>query len=539
MTCPAEERTIDATISALRAPSCYPHPVDSIAVLQTHCSCVFLTGSYAYKVKKPVKFPFLDYSTLERRKHFCEEEVRLNRRLCPDVYLDTVPITLRSGETRIGSPGESSLGPLGETVEWAVRMRQLRSTDMLPERLSAGSVTETDISRIARTLRRFHRDDCRAFATGDYSRPDQVARTIGNACDVMDQVAGDRLDAASRGAIRGFFTDCLRESDSLLCNRVNAGHVRDCHGDLRLQNICLDARFGEGLQIFDCIEFNDEFRYIDTAADIAYLAMDLDLAGRSDLRRVLMDEYGQAAEDRDLPRLLRFYQPYRAVVRGNIAALASAEHEIAQEDRQEHDGIAAAAYDLALSYTTRHKQAVLAVMAGFSGSGKSALARELSRRLPAVVLSSDRLRKTFAIAGGFASDRLQYTPARRAAVYAAMRDRAAGYLASGEHVILDATFLAPEEREAACGVAMSRDAGFWMIECRCPDSVIRDRLSKRAPGEQESDADLRIYEQQVRLSTPIALPKSVPLPENRHIAVDTVRSIANAAHDVIGRIRGR
>lgn len=512
----------------LEEPTTYPHPAEAVRTVQTHISCVFLTGEYAYKVKKPVDFGFLDYRTLSRRHHWCEQELRLNRRLCPDIYLDVLPIAFEHGRLQMGGSGTP--------VEWAVRMKQLRAEDMLPQRLRADTVTAEDILRLAGRLAAFHGSAPSSAAISAYGTHAAIANTIAVTLQTMDTVDQDPRNALTRRILRSYLEGFMQAHADLFACREKENRIRDCHGDLRTQNICLDTRYDDGIQIFDCIEFNDAFRYIDVAADIAYLAMDLDLAGRTDLSMDLMDTYLSATQDRSLVQILPFYRVYRAIVRGNIALLASRESEIPEPERQIQCSSAVIAYDLANSYAQRRRRPALVITVGFSGSGKSVLAAELACRLPAVCLSSDRLRKT--AAGVSAGTRLKtenYTANRRAEVYRRMRTYACSCLRRGQHVILDATFLEPQEREAAAELARERDAEFWILECQAPDVLIRARLQARRTDEHASDADLRVYEQQrhdCAHSGPVAPPKAAQF---HYIRADTSRPAAETAHRIMER----
>jgi len=496
--------------------------------VQTHISCVFLTGEFAYKVKKPVDFGFLDYSTLARRHRWCEQEVRLNRRLCPDIYLDVVPITLEGGQVRIGGSGE--------VIEWAVRMKQLREKDLLPARLRAHDLSREQIVRLASRVAAFHRNARTDEAIRAYGLRDSIADTIAVTLQTMDRVAPESVSAPIRRVLHDYLQAFLEEHSDLFAQRVAENRIRDCHGDLRLQNICMDARYDDGIQIFDCIEFNEAFRYIDVAADIAYLVMDLDLAGRADLSGTLLDTYRLETEDTSLAQILPFYLAYRAIVRGNIALLASLETEIPEAERQNQRDIAVMAYDLARSYAQRRPRPALFITVGFSGSGKSVLADALARRLPAVHLSSDYLRKMRA--GVPAESHLEnghYTAARRAEVYREMRKCAEVYLRQGKHVLLDATFLDPHEREAAACLARDFEAEFWMLECQAPDALIRKRLEARHADAHASDADLLIYEQQ-RFDYSKAENRLPPTHAPcLQIQVDTSRPAAETAHAIVER----
>jgi len=406
-------------INALRNPASYPHPAEYVRVLQTHTSCVFLTGDFAYKIKKPVQFTFLDYGTLDNRLFYLQEEIRLNGTLCPDIYLDVVPITRQDGAVTIDGDGE--------VIEWAVRMRQLRDEDILANRLITGKVEREDIEQIAKLLAYFHTGAFRDSIDGDFGTPKQIEHEVADACRTMDfSIEGN--DWNSRYLIRPYLENFIAQHADLFWDRIHQDKIRDCHGDLRTRNVCLDERYGDGIQLFDCIEFSHDLRFIDTAADIAYLAMDLDLAGRRDLSDILIDTYQEVANDDDLCVLLPFYQTYRAVIRGNIAVLAASEIEMPEPDRDRNTSIAAAAYDLARCYSGERTTPALMITVGYSGSGKSTLAREISRRLPAILLSSDEIRKELVDQLPCKGD--LYSPANRTHVYDELRHRAIYYLTS-------------------------------------------------------------------------------------------------------------
>jgi aminoglycoside phosphotransferase family enzyme/predicted kinase len=451
---------------------------------------VFLTGEYVYKIKKPVDFGFLDYSTLERRHRCCEWELDLNRRLCPEVYLEVVPIAWDGTCLRVGA---------GPVVEWAVRMRQLREEELLPAKLASGTVSPSEIEQMARMLAEFHRNAATGPEIDCHGTPEAMLRNIEENFEQTASRTGEDLPADCRSAVRSYARQFLAEYEPLFTARLREGRIRDGHGDLRAQNICLDPSVGAGVQILDRIEFNDRFRCGDVAADLAYLAMDLDLAGRCDLRSALVDRYVIESGDTGLRRLLPFYCCYRAYVRGKIALFAAGEAEIPPDERREHQAVAAAAFDLARSYAEVRDRPLLVAMMGFSGSGKSALARELARRVPAVRIASDEVRKEHAGVPAFTHlGPEEYSAAQRHAVYDELRRRAIPLLEAGLHVLLDATFLAPEERQQAALTAAEHGAEFRVVECRCPNPIIRKHLQARAERVEASDADLAVYEAQVR-----------------------------------------
>lgn len=514
-------------IDALRDPEAYPHPVRSVQVIQTHTSCVFLTGSYVYKIKKPVNFGFLDYSTAERRRHFCEQELALNQRLSPEVYLDTVPIGWQAGRLRVGAPGE--------VLEWAVRMRQLPEEDLMPARLAAGTVTPAHLEQIATRLAELHATGRTDPAITAYGTSEAVSFNVEENFRQTEGLTGPALPVEHLTAIQAYARRFLTDHADLLLVRMAEGRIRDGHGDLRAQNICLHAGLQGGIQILDCIEFNDRLRYGDVAADLAYLAMDLDLAGRADLRRVLVDRYCEVSSDPGLHGVLPFYQCYRAYVRGKIALLAAAEPEMPAIQRDADRQLAAAAFDLARSYAEGRTTPALLITVGFSGSGKSVLARELARRLPAVRIGTDEVRKERAeVLSTVPLTAEHYVPAAREQVYAELYHRAGELLARGEHVLLDGTFLSPRERENAAALARDLGAEFWIVECYCPDSIIRQRLQERSrQGCSASDADRAVYEMQSSTYEPRDGIEALGLSLCRRLRVGTDQPAHHSARQVL------
>ena len=519
-------------LDELSSPRAYLHDVSDVQVVQTHVSCVFLTGSFAYKIKKPVNFGFLNYGTLEQRRLFCHQEVRLNARLCPDVYLDIVPIVRRGGRLRVEGPGE--------IVEWAVKMRQLRDSDMLTSRLASGTLMKSDIERIACRLAGFHSWAAIGPTIRLYGEPGRVERAMMACLPSSDAVKTDVVRRDSRYRIGSFITRFVRENGTLLRSRMTSDRVRDCHGDLRAQNVCLDPRIENGVQIFDCVEFNDDFRFIDVASDLSYLAMDLDLAGRADLRRHLIATYELCTGDTESRRLMRFYSCYRACVRGEIALLTAGEEEVPDFERASNRRMASAAYDLADSYTRGTARPVLFMMVGYSGCGKSELAREIARRVPAILISSDRVRKRMVgVAPTVRLDHTDYSAEQQAKVYAEMRHRAEVCLSHGESVVLDGTFLSKKERSETAILSQRLGVDLWPVECSCSDRVIRERLHQRIRnGGSISDADVSIYEKQL---SAVATPPDRPAGDNgelKCLTVDTSGEVEKAIRCVMDRFFG-
>ncbi len=308
-------------LQQLQSPSSFPHPCPSIQLIQTHISWVFLTGEYAYKIKKPVKFSFLDFSTREKRKALCEEEVRLNRRLCPDVYLGAAPVTFASAHPSFGGPGFP--------IDYAVKMRQLPSERIMSKLLDEGKVEESHIRSIARIIADFH-SRIEVIKEEKYGSPEMcwsqfydlfyTRETAENACGMGEKV-DFILDKAE---------EFIRKNSSLFLRRQEDGFIRDCHGDLHSGNIFLT----EPPIIFDCIEFSRDFRYNDTASEIAFMAMDLDAHGRKDFSQLLISEYVRLSKDVSLHSIINYYLCYRANVRAKIAALTYSQHPSEEEKKK-------------------------------------------------------------------------------------------------------------------------------------------------------------------------------------------------------------
>lgn len=510
---------LERLVAALARPEAYPGDPGEVVPLQSHISCVFLAGDYAYKLKKPIRTPFLDYSTATRRRRLCGREVVLNRRLSPEVYLGVVPVTEDEGTLRVGGAGPA--------LDWLVKMRRLPERDLLSRRLAVDRVSPETARKLGRALARFHAEAADTPRSRRFARPARLADNSAENFEYLASLPEECVDRNSLRAVQEYSRRFLREGDEIIESRILSGRARDGHGDLRAQNIYLWEGCQSGLQILDCIEFNDRFRYGDTAADLAYLLMDLDLLGRADLRWEVLQAYREESGDAVPPDLMRFFQCYRACVRAKIAWMAARETEVPAAQRDAACATAAAALDLAASYALRGAGPLCLAMVGYPGSGKSTLARALAARLPAVLLSTDRLRRGATPTTARLPTRV-YGPEDRARVYDALRSAGVEWLRLGENVILDATFLDPREREALQEV--SRYAAVRFVVCDPPDAAIRERLRARDPDRSLSDADERVYE---------LLREDHPLPELEPasgVRVGTEESLEAAVRQVLRRL---
>lgn len=475
-------------------PEFYPHRPAAVTLTQTHISYVLLAGERVYKVKKPVRFTFLDFSTLERRRHLCHEEVRLNRRLAPDVYVGVLAACADQGAYRLTSDDDPA------AVEYVIEMHRLPADRMLDQLLDRHAVTPALIDTIADRLAEFHRGAGAGPAVTANGAPASVLAVLEDNYANARQFRDVTIPAFDDDAIQRFARGFLRTHDALFRQRQAQQRIRECHGDLHSEHICCT----DPLVIFDCIEFNPQFRYCDVASEMAFLAMDLDYHDRPELAARLVERYATDARDPDLPPLVPFYQCYRAYVRGKVDSLKSLEPEVGTGERAAALDSARRHFALAYRYTWAYSPA-LVIVAGLSGTGKSAVASALHARTGFVHINSDVVRKQLAGVPADAPakptsyDAGIYTPDLSTRTYQAMLDQAANDLGAGRGVILDATFQLRIGRHAARALARRHRVPFLIVECRCNEEEIRRRLQQRVErGAGPSDADWNVYLEQRR-----------------------------------------
>ncbi len=465
--------------------------VDAIETRQTHISAVFLAGSHVYKIKKPVALGFVDFSTLERRHHFCQEEVRLNRRLAADVYLDVVPV-VRQGE-KIRVEGQ------GEVVEWAVKMHRLPDEATLGQMLERGAAGSQAIVELARRIAAFHAAADSGPAISACGRFEIVSA---NARDNLVQSAarvGIDLHQAVFDRLRQRVEESLARHRELIEVRAQRDVPRDTHGDLRLDHVYLlgDAGAMPRIVIIDCIEFNPQLRYADPVADIAFLLMDLESRGYADLARLLADEYFRATGDDEGRTLLGFYTSYRAAVRGKVEGMKATESEVPTPQRAAAAQAARAYWMLALAELEPPEgRPCLVLVGGLPGVGKSTLAAELARRANFQVIRSDVVRKELAGEGASRSDprifgKGIYSPQWNNRTYAECLRRAQAMMFEGQRVIVDASFREDSRRVEFLKAAADRGVRALFLECQANSDAVRARLAGRKGD--ASDADWAIY----------------------------------------------
>jgi uncharacterized protein len=478
-------------LTALLDPAAYSERTTSVSLMQTHVSFLFLTDTHVYKIKKPVDFGFLNFTTVDRRRFFCEEEVRLNRRLCPDVYLGVV-------ELRESPSGVSFFGT-GKVIDYAVRMKRLPGDRMLDRLLQEGKVTGDGIRRIASVIGEFHLLAERSGEIDGYGSVELIRRNWEENFRQIAPFVSSTLAESDLRLLRAWVERFLEDRSDLFAHRVSGGHIRDCDGDLHSENICLDDR----VYIFDCIEFNSRFRFSDTASDIAFLLMDLEFRGRRDLAEVLLDEYLTVTGDREMLGVLDFYRVYRAFVRGKVESFRLNDIQVSDREKDSAAASARLHFRLARGYVLRRMLPPgLIAFSGLMGVGKSTLARGLSFQFGLEQISSDVLRKE--LAGLPATEHHRdayneglYTPEFTRRTYQEMFRRAEESLRAGRGIIVDASFSRREDRASFSDLARRMGAPFHLFHAVCPEPTVLGRLEARTDDPfQVSDGRLELLVRQ-------------------------------------------
>ncbi len=508
-------------IEKLLAPEAYPHAVATpVRLAETHISRVFLTGNFAYKLKKPVRLAFLDYSTLERRRTFCQDEVRLNRRYAPDLYL---------GVSAIAGPATSPrVDGAGDPIEYAVKMRQFDQREELDVLVGAGGVAAADLSAFGVRLARFHAAAGCVDPASPFGRPDTVQRVTLANFEELRRLPEAAAHAGAISDLERWIVGEFARARALMQTRRDSGRVRECHGDLHCGNV---VRWAGELTPFDGIEFDPALRYLDVASDLAFLTMDLSVRGRDDLRHAALQAWAETLGDFAALRLLPYFETYRALVRAKVAALRALQHTVGSSERARDCDAAFRYLDWASARTSRARPALL-LTCGYSGSGKTWLARALSSELRALHLRSDVERKRLAGLGSLEDSRSPpdggiYTPEYTRRTYERLHESAADVLDGGEKVIVDAAFLKRDERERMLDLADRLEVPAAILHCTAPMDVLRERVSGRSrTGTDASEAGVATLERQPGYWEPLGgreSARTVTVKTNAHDAIALCR----------------
>ncbi len=501
------QRNIPLLLQSLQNPALYPHPITEFRLIETHISWVILTGSYAYKIKKPLDLGFLDFSTLEKRHHYCLEELRLNSRLAPEIYIEVVAIT--------GSPAEPQLNGKDPIFEYAVKMRQFDQRCIFDHLLEQQKLTDDHLKQTARMIADFHHRIAPAPKNSEFGSPDAVMKPVReNFSQIQKLSIIEKTEALQ--SLHHWSEQEFKKHKRLFWQRKREGFIRECHGDLHLANIALV----EGNIVpFDGIEFNPSLYWIDVISEVAFLVMDLTDKQHPELALHFLNCYLQYSGDYAGLKLLRFYLVYRAMVRAKVCAIrASQAHDETQRKRaiaDYHEYL-----QLALDYTQTIKPALL-IMHGLSGSGKSWLSEQIIKRYTAIRVRSDVERKRlFFFSVPQEAPQLHsglYNRQVSARTYQRLRYLAGKILAAGYCAIVDATFLQQLQRKQFFKLAEEFGVPLRIIFTDADIAKLRQRIRQRKHEQDNvSDADLEVLQHQLQSHQPLTEDEL-----NRAIKIDT------------------
>lgn len=513
-------------ISALMKRAAFPHAVSHLQLRETHISWVILTGEFAYKIKKSIDLGFIDALTLPRRRELCEQELRLNSRFAPDLYLAVVPIVAVDNELRVGA--------IGPAIEYAVKMRQFAAEQELPALLGRNDVTRDEILALARLLAQLHAE---APSVAQRERAHyllRLQRTVEMMLSGLAANAGDAESAAAAQRLSAWLRQRMLQLAPVLQQRVDDARVRECHGDLHAGNI---VRWNGRLVPFDCIEFNDSLRRIDVMNDVAFLFMDLLFHSRSDFAFAFLNRYLEDSGDYGGVRLLGLFAVYRALVRAMVAAIAAHQQPQRSDDylHQVHTRLATARA-LAAPATP-----CLLLMHGMSGSGKSWLSERLVGALPVIRVRSDLERKRSArldpaASGAAEFERDLYSPAQTRRNYARLLACAQDSLQGGIAVVIDAAFLDVAQRTAFVDLAARMAVPLRIIACHASASVLVERVQRRnAERSDVSDADIDVLRHQLKTFSPLTAAEQALAIQVDTSAGDALQQVVSAVQRAVMR----
>lgn len=497
-------------IKSLQNPALYPHQTDSFKIIETHISWVILTGAYAYKIKKPLDLGFLDFSTLEKRHHYCREELRLNSRLAPDIYLDVVTIS--------GSKKKPQINHAGEVFEYAVKMRQFDPDNTFDHLLAKQQLTAYHLKQTAKIIADFHNRIAQAASKTEFGTPETVMQPVRENFHQIQQLHDiEKPDILQQ--LAGWSEQEYIHNQDLFKQRKHSGFIRECHGDLHLANITL---IDDQIVPFDGIEFNPSLYWIDVISEVAFLSMDLTGKKRPDLAFQFLNEYLHHSGDYEGLKLLRFYQVYRAMVRAKVSAIRASQatgegQQRATEDYRSY-------LHLAQQYT-QDKKPIMLMMHGVSASGKSWLSGQIIEHFPAIRIRSDVERKRlFQLSAQKESqadiNQGLYSAQITAQTYQQLLQLAREILTAGYSVIVDATFLKQQQRQPFLQLAEQISTPFRIVHTYADEQILLRRIQQR-PSQQDnvSDADQQVLTHQLQSLEPLT-----DLEQQKTIAINTSQS---------------
>ena len=490
------KKGMGALINALLNPSCYSHKVKQVSVIETHISWVILTGKLAYKIKKPVDLGFCDFTTLEKRKKFCEEELRLNSRLAPKIYIDVVPIS--------GTVDSPRMEGDDEPFEYAVKMFEFDQNTLAARAVTEGKVTGEMVDRLAKNIAEFHDNAPVADSSMPYGEPARLFEPMKNSFTIIFSHIDDPDMKQRIACLQSFSEEEYRRHKGFLEGRKAARFIRECHGDMHLGNMCI---IENDFMIYDAIEFNDYLRWIDVMSEIAFLVIDFIDRERPDLGWRLLDRYLAHTGDYESLQPLRHFMIYRALVRAKVNIIRVKQPNIGREEETTAEELFHEYVALAESLAKPPSRPTIYITKGAAGSGKSSVAGRIVEKIGAIRMRSDIERKRlFRHSAGDAGHTIEemYSDDATDKVYNRLLELAETVIGAGYDVVVDATFLKQAQRAPFFGLAKSLGANFLILDISVDLDLARSRIQQRAKdGNDPSEAGIEVMKKQIEVMEPL------------------------------------
>ncbi|MGI0483515.1 AAA family ATPase [Geminocystis sp. CENA526] len=472
-------------ITTMQDVNFYPHEViHPIEVIQTHCSIVFLTGNYAYKLKKQVDFGFLDYSTLEKRKHFLEEELRMNKAIAPELYLQVILISFVNEKYILNDDSQP--------VDYVLKMRQFPQENLFLNLFESGKLTAKNIEDLGKIVANFHQNTDTNDYINSFGTVEKIGESIIQNYQQTAKYIGEVQTIEKYQQTKAFTDNFLQSNQTLFKQRQIEHKIRECHGDLHLKNICI---WQDKIQLFDRIEFNEPFRFVDVIYDVAFLVMDLDSKGEKELGNIFLNTYIERTGDWEGLQVLPLYLSRQAYVRAKVTSFLLDDSAISETVKKEAKKTAEDYYNLAWEYTQK-SEGKLILMSGLSGSGKTTTARQIAKENNAIHIRSDAVRKHLAgISLEEKGDDSLYSISMTNKTYERLFYLAKLLTKQGFTVILDAKFDRISLRQPMIEFALQENIDLQIIYCTAPLNVLFDRLQKRTGDISDATPELLAKQQ--------------------------------------------
>ena len=494
-------------VKFMKKPEFFGKDIKSVETIETHISYIFLTGNFAYKIKKPVNYGFLDFSTLEKRKFYCFEELKLNKRLCPEIYIEILPITKNNNLIELNGKGK--------VLEYALKMKEFPQEKLMKNLLKKGKITTKEIKKINKILINFYITSKTTDEINRYGKIENIKKNIIENFNQTKSFINKTISEDNYNYINKSVNLFFKKNKKLFNKRILNKNIHDCHGDLHTGNIVITKN---KIYIFDCIEFNKRFRYCDTASDLGFLAMDLDYLNYPYTSSFMMKNYIENSNDHDILQILNFYKSYRAYVRGKVNSF-NLNNTIKKEKYNIILNEANKYFELSKYYSSlvridiKKKKPLFFIICGLTGTGKSTLSMKISIDYNAKIINTDIIRKKIAGMNIFEKHYNDfntglYSPNNISSTYEKVIKKARQYLNNDENVIIDATFQKNEYREMVNEIAEEFDVTPIIIQCVAPENIVKKWLEERLKTKTVSDGRWEIYQSQKKIFEPFKIKKN-------------------------------